>query len=123
MESYFKTNIVPNTMIYLRELYDVIPVNEKAKKELTVRGFTIVKDENNSLLKVILDCDFHPNCRLDTKEYCFSTSLLGRTVDKNLISIISSSISTYNMDTAYERPWGKIDYQKCNSMRIKWRDE
>ncbi len=120
INNYFKVNILPNTMIYLGELYDVTPVDGKAEKELRVNGYTIYK-EDDRLVKIILDCDFHPNCRADTKEFCISSSLIGQLVNMDLISLINSSISVYNMDTAFERPWGKIEYKKLNTMKVKWR--
>ncbi len=113
--------ILPDKMIYNGELYDVEPADEESKNDLFVRKIKIYKN-NGMLEKIILDCDFHPNCNPDTKELCINSCLIGEEVNNNLLSIICSSISVYNLDKAYQRPWGKIIYEKCKTMKIKVED-
>ena len=116
-----EVNILPDKMIYQGELYDVEPVDEIIKKEFLVKKIMIHK-KDGMLDKIVLDCYFHPNCRSDTKEFCINPCLIGEEVDSRLLSIICSTISVYNMDKAYQRPWGKIRYEKCSTIKIKARD-
>jgi len=113
-----KVDIIPDKMIYNGELYDVVPADENCKNDLIVKKIRIHKKQG-LLEKVILDCNFHPNCKPDTNEFCINQSLVGEEVNNITFSIICSAVSVYNMDRAYRRPWGKIIYEKCKSIKVK----
>jgi hypothetical protein len=98
--------IIPKTMKYKNEIYDILFVNPK----LIIRKH-IIKLKDGKLKRVEL-VGKHPNCSNTTNEFCLPFGFVGKKFDKATREMIEYLISTYNLDSCYFMPWGMIKYKK-----------
>ena len=103
--------IIPRTMIYNQEIYDIVYVDPK----MIINNYEIILDDFKLVgLKLF---NPHPNCNPKTNEFCLGSNIIGQKIEK-IKSIFDYMLSVYNIDSCYFSPWGLINYIKREDVSI-----
>lgn len=106
--------IIPNRIVMDKNVYEITYLD----KMYHLGGFQI-ETENNRVFNVRL-FGFHPNCNLETNEYCIPDFKKGCQLTDGYIRGITTNIQTYYFDACYFKPIKRnLRYRKLKSIYIQ----
>ncbi len=101
-----KIKIIPKFIIYQNNYWTITKIN----KNNIIHSYLIILDSELKILKIKSNYR-HPNIEPNSKEFCISTTLIGKKYTTELNKFIIEMFKIYNMDSVQQRGfWNDLEY-------------
>jgi hypothetical protein len=108
--------IIPTRVIKDRCVFEITYLDES----LFIEGFTITTYLKEDQIRLVNLFGEHPNCDLNTNEFCWAKSKNGVVLDQRSLSTLLENLQTYYLDDAYFIPGENLlRYKKVKSISIQ----